>query len=106
MSAARKLLEQVEGLGGRVYLDSGKVKLAARAPLPERIVIDLRQHREEIEAELRRAEVERRLNAMARENERRRDWWVKPVEGRRQGVVTFRSAVTGEEVVVSLWGRG
>jgi hypothetical protein len=105
MSAARKLLEHVEGLGGRVYLDGGKVKLAARTPLPERVVVDLRQHREEIEAELRRTAVERRLDAMAAENAARREWWREPVEGRREGVLTIRSVVTGEEVVVSLWGR-
>jgi hypothetical protein len=110
MSAARKLLEQVADLGGRVYLgDAGKLKVEARAPLPEAVVVDLRQHKAEIIAELRRAvtpetpeaAVARLLEAMAAENERRRDWFrASPYEP--DGSLVIRSALTGEEITIHL----
>jgi hypothetical protein len=105
MSAARKLIESVEGIGARLWVEGERLRYASRGPLPERVVVDLRQHKEEVIAELRRAEVERLLDGMARENERRRDWWAQPDPEHGSGRITFRSAVTGEEVVVSLWGR-
>jgi hypothetical protein len=114
MSAARKLLEQVADLGGRVYLgDAGKLKVEARAPLPERVVVvDLRQHKEEVIAELRRAEARKTeaavaslLDAMAAENTARRDWFrVSPYEP--DGSLVVRSALTGEEITINLPYRG
>ncbi len=54
-----------------------------------------------------RARVEAELDRMAAENERRRDWSVKPVEGWREGKLTIRSAVTGKTNVIQLpRGRG
>jgi hypothetical protein len=102
MSAARKLIESVEEIGARLWVEGERLRYASRGPLPERIVVDLRQHKEEIIAELRRAEVARRLDAMAAENARRRDWHTKPVEGWREGRLTVRSVVTGEETIVYL----
>jgi hypothetical protein len=46
--------------------------------------------------------VERLLDAMAAENERRRDWWREPVEGRSEGRLTIRSIDTGETTVIYL----
>jgi putative DNA primase/helicase len=73
--------------------------------IPERVVADLRRHKEAVIAELRRAEIERRLDAMAEEHASRRDWWAHPVDGRPESVLTICSVVTGEEVIVSIWGR-
>jgi hypothetical protein len=53
-------------------------------------------------AELRRAETSARLDAMAAENERRRDWQAKPVDGWREGRLVMRSALTGEEITINL----
>jgi hypothetical protein len=47
------------------------------------------------------AAVARRLDAMAAENARRRDWWREtPCEP--EGRLVFRSIVTGEEITISL----
>jgi hypothetical protein len=46
------------------------------------------------------ASVDNLLEAMAAENERRRDWWKQPVEGWREGRIAWRSVVTGEETVL------
>ena len=43
--------------------------------------------------EERRAAVERLLDAMAAENERRRDWWREPPKGWREGRLELRSAL-------------
>lgn len=48
----------------------------------------------------RRAEVERLLDDMAAENERRRDWHAKPVQGWRDGRLEIRSILTGESTVI------
>ncbi len=48
------------------------------------------------------AAVASRLDAMAAENAKRRDWWTKPVDGWRDGRLTIRSALTGEETTVYL----
>lgn len=48
----------------------------------------------------RRASVALLLDAMAEENERRRDWHKLPVEGWREGRVVIRSALTGETNVI------
>jgi hypothetical protein len=50
--------------------------------------------------EERRASVKRLLDAMGAENERRGQWWAKPVEGWRDGRLELRSAVTGETTVI------
>ncbi|HEY8212510.1 MAG TPA: hypothetical protein VIG36_00030 [Methylocystis sp.] len=39
---------------------------------------------------------------MAAENERRRDWQAKPVDGWREGRLVMRSALTGEEITINL----
>ena len=52
--------------------------------------------------EERRANVERLLDAMAAENERRRDWHAHPVEGWRESRLEWRSAETGEATVIHL----
>jgi hypothetical protein len=104
MSAAKKLIESVEGIGARLWVEGERLRYASRGPLPERVVVDLRQHKEEVIAELRRAEVERLLDSMAAENAARRDWWAQPVEGWRKGRLTIRSTVTGEEVAITFPG--
>ncbi|HEY8213381.1 MAG TPA: hypothetical protein VIG36_04525 [Methylocystis sp.] len=53
-----------------------------------------------METETPEAAVASRLDAMAAENERRRNWWTQPVEGWRKGRLTMRSIVTGEEVTI------
>jgi hypothetical protein len=55
-----------------------------------------------VEAETPEAAVARRLDAMAAENERRREWHAKPVEGWREGRLVMRSVMTGEEVTIDL----
>jgi hypothetical protein len=102
MSAAKKLIESVEEIGVRLWVEGTRLRYASRGPLPERVVVDLRQHREEVIAELRRAEVARLLEAMAAENDRRRDWHAKPDTEHRAGKITMRSALTGEEVTIDL----
>ena len=52
--------------------------------------------------EERRASVALLLDAMAEENERRRDWHKLPVEGWREGRVVILSALTGETNVIPL----
>ena len=42
------------------------------------------------------------LDAMAAENERRRDWHTQPVDGWREGRLEWRSAETGEATVIHL----
>jgi hypothetical protein len=39
---------------------------------------------------------------MAAENERRRDWHAKPDPEHRDGKITIRSAMTGEEITIDL----
>ena len=56
--------------------------------------------------EERRASVELLRDAMAEENERRRDWHKLPVEGWREGRVAILSALTGEAYVIPLPKRG
>jgi hypothetical protein len=46
--------------------------------------------------------VERLLAAMAAENERRRDWYEKPVQDWRDGRLEIRSIMTGEHNVIYL----
>lgn len=41
-------------------------------------------------------------DAMAAENERRRNWWREPVEGWREGRLVIRSALTGEATIIEL----
>jgi hypothetical protein len=53
-------------------------------------------------AEGARATVERLLDAMAAENERRREWWRQPVDGWREGQLTIRSIISGESTVIYL----
>jgi hypothetical protein len=54
------------------------------------------------EVETPEAAVARRLDAMAAENERRRNWHAKPDREHRAGKITMRSALTGEEVTIDL----
>jgi hypothetical protein len=49
-----------------------------------------------------RASVDRLLADMAEENERRRNWYVQPVAGWREGRLAWRSVMTGEETVIRL----
>jgi hypothetical protein len=46
--------------------------------------------------------VARRLDAMAAENARRRDWWTQPDPEHGSGKITMRSAATGESVTIHL----
>jgi hypothetical protein len=48
-----------------------------------------------------RASVDRLLEAMGAENERRRNWHSQPVEGWRDGRLTIRSVIDGETTVVN-----
>jgi hypothetical protein len=43
---------------------------------------------------------------MAAENERRREWWTKPVEGWREGRLIIRSVMTGKTNVIYLRSKG
>jgi hypothetical protein len=52
----------------------------------------------------RRANVERLRDEMARENERRREWWRRPVPD-WPNRIEIRSAMTGEATVIPLRGR-
>jgi hypothetical protein len=47
-----------------------------------------------------RASVNRLLADMARENERRRDWYAQPVDGWREGRFTIRSVIDGSTTVI------
>lgn len=53
--AVDHLLEQVRAAGGRVLVMNDGVKVRTRAPLPDELVADLRQHKAEIMAALREA---------------------------------------------------
>ena len=53
----------------------------------------------------RRANVERLLDAMAAENERRRDWHTQPVEGWREGRLEWTNASTGEATIIRFPNR-
>jgi hypothetical protein len=110
MSAARILIAEAEAAGARVYLRDGELKLAFRGREPIELIARLRAAKREIVRELappapvslaeRRAAVERLRDAMQAENERRRDWDKQPVEGWREGRLTIRSALTGEETTI------
>ena len=50
-------------------------------------------------------DVPRLLDAMAAENERRRDWHTQPVEGWREGRLELRSAATGEATIIHFPNR-
>ena len=51
------------------------------------------------------ASVERLLAQMARENERRSDWWRHPPEGWTEGKLVLRSILTGESEVIGIRKR-
>jgi hypothetical protein len=117
MSAARTLIEEAAARGARVYLRDGQLKVAFRGEPPRDLLDKLRTHKPDIlralappapvaSLEERRADVNRLLAAMAAENERRRDWHTKPVEGWRDGRLVLRSAMTGQTNVILLPKRG
>jgi len=116
MSAARKLLDHAAEFGAKVYINAGKVRVEAQSPLPDELVASLRELKDEIaqilappppvfDLDERRVRVDGLLANMATENEPRRDWHTKPVEGWREGTLPIRSAVTGEAVVVKFLRR-
>lgn len=51
-------------------------------------------------SERARANVVRLLDAMAAENDRRRDWHTQPVDGWREDRLELRSAETGEATII------
>jgi hypothetical protein len=53
-----------------------------------------------------RASVDELCADMAAENERRREWWTKPVEGWREGRLIIRSVMTGKTNVIYLRSKG
>jgi hypothetical protein len=104
MSALRTLKETREA--GLILSVSSAGKIAYRGPREafERFAPVLRSERDAILdalAEERRANVERLLDAMAAENERRRHWHTKSVEG-WPGRLTWTSVVTGEAKIIKL----
>jgi hypothetical protein len=52
MSAARKLIERVADLGGRLAVEAGRVRVEAPAPLPDDLLVELREQKAEIVREL------------------------------------------------------
>jgi hypothetical protein len=117
------LLQDAADSGVRISLRGSNLALKAAVKPPPELLASLRTHKAEIVALLRkgmcaapaepvsprpegssaddaRASVERLLDAMAAENERRRDWWRKPIEGWSEGRLTIRSIVTGESTVI------
>ena len=60
-------------------------------PAPPAVVASLEE---------RRAAVERLLDAMSAETERRRDWWREPPKGWREGRLELRSALSSEATII------
>ncbi|WP_156967624.1 hypothetical protein [Methylosinus sp. PW1] len=102
MSISEKISRPAEAASGGFvsFVSSPKgafsENFVARAPSPEpavRLVVE--------EPESPEAAVARRLDAMARENADRHDWWrASPYEP--SGSLVIRSAMTGEEITIHL----
>jgi hypothetical protein len=91
----RTSVSSVSSSGGR-FLKIEVAPAPAPAPAPEPIT-----RPPVVEAETPEAAVARRLDAMAAENERRRDWWrTSPYEP--DGSLVMRSTLTGEEITIHL----
>jgi hypothetical protein len=84
------------GFGGKLngaFSEIFSAPLPAPAPATRPVVV---------EPETPEAAVARRLEEMAAENDRRRDWWKKPDPERAAGRITIRSIVTGDEATIDL----
>lgn len=75
---------------GIIEILSGKLSPPPPAPLTD---------------EEKRAAVQALLDEMAREYERRRDWWRRPVAGWRNGKLTLRNIARDEEETVTIRRR-
>lgn len=127
--SALTVLKDAADSGVRLALKGDNLALKAAVRPPSELIERQREHKAEIVALLRRetgpeppsrcephpspspiaasdedarVSVEQLLDATAAENERRRDWWREPVEGRSEGRLTIRSIVTGETRVIYL----
>jgi hypothetical protein len=113
MSAARILLSDArcEGASFRLVGDRLRLVPAPGRSLPASLIERAKSLRAEIIAELtedRRASVEKIYARMEAERERRRDWWARPVEGWRDGLLTMRNIARDETVIVDFrkWRSG
>jgi len=117
MSQAAKAIARLEELGASIALEGEKLVISHAERLPGGAIDYLEAIKPEIVAELtpkhpegdqpapyeeRRAAVERLLDDMAAEAERRRDWWERPPEGWSEGRLKIRSAMTGDVTTVQL----
>lgn len=122
MSAAA-VLKDAASAGVALSLNGDNIAFKATTRPHADLIARLREHKAEIVALLRqetsvepppismtttlnaasieeaRKSVDRLLDQMAHENDRRREWWRKPVE---EGRLTLRSALTGEVKVIEL----
>ena len=121
------LLQDAADTGVRISLRGSNLALKAAVKPPPQLIAELRAHKAEIVALLRermcaapaqpvsprpeassddaRATVERLLDVMAAENERRREWWTRPPKGWADGRITLRSALTSEIEIIDLRKR-
>jgi hypothetical protein len=126
--SALTVLKDATDSGVRISLKGDNLAFKATVRPPPELLAKLREHKAEIVALLRqvvcadpaqpfsprptvasgedaRASVNKLLDAMAAENERRREWWNKsPYE--HDGSLKIRSAATGETNVIALPKRG
>lgn len=126
------VLKDLADNGVRLALKGDNLALKAAVRPPSALIERLREHKAEIVALLRqeagseppslpsgrepplspspivataedaRVSVERILDAMAAENERRRNWWREPLEGWSEGRLAIGSIDTGETTVIYL----